>query len=287
MGPVHFVLDEGLLASSGNMHLPDALRSHGHFVHLERILRIDLDDQGLAETNNQCTVVYGSIRFVEQRIKNGGYTPGAYFSRNRFRCSQYLHRLPIEILGNGAGFYMPFGDFVRRRQQAYRLFGVSRLPDGPRQIFVRPDAGTKVFTGLVLSEGEDSHEIASMRALTSVTDETLVYVAPASRISAEYRFFIVEGEIITSSQYMADGSLFVSKDVDADCLQVAKIVANHAWQIDLAYSCDVGLFDGVAKVIELNAFSTSGLYACDGLDLFLAVANTAQREYEGLVSVSS
>lgn len=281
---IHFVLDKNLLVVSGHGHLPAALESMGHTVHLEEYQSTLLADLQCAETGGECTVLYGSIEFVEQRMKKGAYSPGAYYSRDRFRCSFYMPRLPLAWLGNAEGFYVPFGEFTRRKAQFYRMFGVSRL-------FVRPDSGAKVFTGLAMSKRIANQEINSLRQLTSVTDDTLVMVAPAKTISAEYRFYIVQGRVVTASRYMVKGQPSSSARIDPQCLDLAKKVAAHSWQIDLAYTCDIGLFlepgGAKARIVEINAFSTSGLYDCDSQKLFSAVASIAVKEYDGEISLQS
>lgn len=48
------------------------------------------------------------------------------------------------------------------------------------------------------------------------------------------------------------------------------------------YVCDIALLgSGIAQVIELNAFSSSGLYACDTLKIVEAVSKAAEREHSG------
>ena len=279
---IHFILDGNLLNSSGHGHVPAALESAGHRVHLEEYRSPLRNTLQSADTRGECTVLYGSIQFVEQRMKLGTYSPGAYYSRDRFRCSSYMHRLPSRWLGNREGVYAPFGDFARRKADFYRMFGVSRL-------FVRPDSGAKIFTGLVLTKKNANQELNSLRQLTSVTDETLIMVAPARRIAAEYRFYIVHGVVVTASRYMVNGLPSSSPVVDPACHALAKKVAAHSWQIDLAYTCDIGIFiegkKNSAKVVELNAFSTSGLYDCDSQALFKAVASVAIQEHEGELSI--
>lgn len=273
---VTFVMDAQLLEEIGHANLPDALRTLGHAVVLEERNQVSRYQPG----DEESVVLYGSIEFVEKRMDSGLYSPGAYYSRQSFRCTYYLPTLPNDLVGNGLGVYMTFSDFVGRRDQIYRLFGVSRL-------FIRPDSGAKTFTGLCVTKENDAFELKSLMKLTQVTDETLILVAPAANISAEYRFYIVEGKVITGSRYMVDGKPDKSPEIDARCLKVAEIVSRLPWQIDLAYTCDVGLFGGVAKIVELNAFSTSGLYDCDSVALFSAIAETAVRECNGEVSLVS
>ena len=60
-------------------------------------------------------------------------------------------------------------------------------------------------------------------------------------------------------------------------------IATAEWQADRVYVCDIALLDNdVAKVIELNAFSSSGLYACDTLKIVEAVSEEALKENEGI-----
>lgn len=281
---INFILDKYLLIESGHGDLPKALASLGHSVFLEEYQSPLLGAVQSADTSGDCTVLYGSIQFVEQRTRQGIYSPGAYYSRDRFRCSFYMPRLPLAWLGNSEAVYVPFGEFVRRKSQFYRMFGVSRL-------FLRPDSGAKVFTGLAMSSRMSNREINSLRQITSVTDDTMVMVAPAKRIEAEYRFYIVHGAVVTASRYMVEGEPSKSSLIDHRCLSLAKKVAAYPWQVDLTYTCDIGLFreyGGLkAQIVELNAFSTSGLYDCDSVLLFSAVGAVALREHEGELSIQN
>lgn len=275
---VSFLLDKTLLEASNQEHLVDSLLSSGYRVILDVHHQLGENVVPGVMLREGCAVAYGSIRFVESKTKGCQSTPGAYYSRDRYKCTHYMTRMPMDLLANGNGIYLPFGELERKHNEVYRLFGVSRL-------FVRPDSGAKVFTGLVIEQDAAAFELKSLMSLTSVTTDTLVLIAPAQSISVEYRFFIVEGMVVTGSQYMRDGMPEVSQDVDSECLAAAERVAGLPWQIDLAYACDIGLIDGVPKLIELNAFSTSGLYACNGKALFEAVAHAAWREYNGEISI--
>lgn len=279
---IHFILDKALLESSGHARLASALEELGHTVHLDAYRSELIGGSNPVDTRDECTVLYGSIQFVEQRMKRGVYSPGAYYSRDRFRCSYYMHRLPCEILGNGDGFFLPFAEVERGLVRLYRQFGASRL-------FIRPDSGAKVFTGLAIDSSRSGAELSSLRQLTSVTDDTMTLVASVKHIAAEYRFFIVGGKVITGSRYMVEGKPSASPVVDPLCWEVAERVASLPWQIDLAYTCDVGMFLGFPnagpKVVELNAFSTSGLYECDSEALFSAVADIALQEFRGEASM--
>lgn len=274
---ITFLMDETLLSKTGNGDLPERLRAEGFNVMAEpqdsALCRMEPYESAI----HGPSVIYGSIPFVTRR-QSADLVPGAYYHATRFNCSYYQNRLPLDLLGNGEGIYLPFGDFERRAESIYRLFGVSRL-------FIRPDAGSKSFTGVSISLDDLNYELNSLRRLTSVTNDTLVLISPHQEVTNEYRFYIVNGKVITASSYRINGEDVDDAPIDVDCMEVASRIAESSWQIDLAYTCDVGLFDGKPKVVELNAFSTSGLYRCDAVALFKAVAEVALREYEGELSL--
>lgn len=78
---------------------------------------------------------------------------------------------------------------------------------------------------------------------------------------------------------MLNGEPMVSPITDHGCMRVASQIASESFQIDNAYCCDVGIVNGLPKVIELNYFSAAGFYACDVEKLFEAVGKEAERDY--------
>ena len=266
------VIDEGMIQSETHSGLPEKLRALGYGVEVTTFIAKGENRAVTAYGPDQCVVAYGSIEFVEQRVQAIQGIPGCYYARDRLMCSHYMPRIPLELLGNADAVYLPFAEFERRLDQLYRYFGASRL-------FVRPDSGIKTFAGLCIDRESAAFELSSLKQLTPVTEKSLVLVAPASVIAAEYRFFIVDGKVITGSRYHVGGKISIHPSISQACLRVAEQVAALPRQIDLAYVCDVGFFDGVPKVVELNGFSTSGLYACNSMELFKAVADLAWREF--------
>lgn len=264
-----FLLQESMLARTGQSDLPALLRAAGITCHVVESLDscLAVADQDLPQ------VLYGAIKWVVDANKQVRGIPGMYYDEQRFKCSDYMHRIPREMLANGDGFYLTFGDFRRRVDSIMDLFQVNEL-------FLRPDAGSKSFTGLTITRNNAAFELSSLDQLTSVNESTLILVAPAKRIDAEYRFWIVNRTVVAGSQYRVEGRDEAAPTVDRDCQALAERVARLSYQVDLAYTCDVALIAGTPAVIELNAMSTSGLYRCDRAVLFKAVAETAQLEYD-------
>lgn len=100
--------------------------------------------------------------------------------------------------------------------------------------------------------------------------------------------------MIAGSEYRWDNILDVRRDTHPICDALAKKIAEADWQADSVYVCDVALIDDfiaadwggppaglTAKVVELNAFSSSGLYACDTYKIVEAVSKVAHCEWQG------
>src|SRR5208283_6070510 len=73
------------------------------------------------------------------------------------------------------------------------------------KLFIRPCKDTKAFTGLVLRKGDFEcwrhDQLTSGRDPQWLSAETEVVASPYQELLAEYRFFVVDGKIITSSMY--------------------------------------------------------------------------------------
>jgi hypothetical protein len=167
---------------------------------------------------------------------------------------------------------LPYGEVLRR--------GCDGLGDA---FFLKPEAVTKAFTGFVMTRENWHTEIETLRQKAGLSPSDLCVVAKPQAIEAEFRFVIADRQVITGSQYVWDDRQDVRIDVHPLCRAVAEQVAKVRWQPDRVYTCDVALLDGRsrAKVVELNCFSTSGLYACDTLAIVKAVSETARREWLG------
>lgn len=227
----------------------------------------------------ECAVVFvGSIAFCRQMTANHAVIPGAYYSDTRYRCSHYLPDLPIDNLLNPRPVFVPAGLLTRSVDHYFDLIGAD-------QIFMRPDSGAKVFSGLVVRRKGFEQEIGALEQLTGITPQTMVMLSPVRSIESEYRFVIVRGEVVAGSRYMMNGEISLSGEIDDRCLRLASEIARLPRQVDLAYTCDICISQDQARIVELNAFSTSGLYACDRNAAFQAVAKAAVLEHQGQISL--
>jgi hypothetical protein len=228
--------------------------------------------------DGRCAVLYGSFRFVrrvERQLKAAGrpsLLPGAFARVENLSYSTFGAHLG-DLLLNDDFVILPFGEFRRRRMGGW----------GGR-CFLRPDAVTKSFAGMVVSEADFDHEMNSLEKLQHVMPEDLVVAASARNIRRETRFVVVDGEVVSGSTYGWNGNGDIGLPIDDASIALAREVASRGWQPDRAYTCDVALVEAAgdlkARLIELNSFSCAGLYGCDLDAVVAAVSAAAQDEWE-------
>ena len=124
------------------------------------------------------------------------------------------------------------------------------------EYFVRPLDDTKSFNGGIYN--------ANM-----LTYEGEVVIAPLKHISREYRFFVIDGQIITSSLYKVNGQLEESEIIDPNARAFAQeMIEKFAHP---GFVIDIATVDNEYKIMELNCLNPAGFYKINLYKLIVAV----------------
>jgi hypothetical protein len=263
---INWVVDELLSERQyecGFPTLAEAAQEAGHLVHKSRYVPFSTEPPYIQIIAGP-VVTHGTIQFCRQIEKHYGrdWNPGMYFNANVKSFAKFATHIGDDLL-NDDYYIIPWGEVMRRC-----LTGV----------FVKPLSGMKDFVGQVI-KGYDYN----IQPNDPIDPDTLCVVATPKDICAEFRYIIAEGKVITGSEYRWDDVLDVRSDTHPICDAMAEKIAEAEWQADTVYVCDVALIEGdIAKVIELNAFSSSGLYACDTRKIVDAVSRAAEKEFYGI-----
>lgn len=124
------------------------------------------------------------------------------------------------------------------------------------EYFVRPFDDTKSFNGGIYN-------------FNTLKYDGQVIIAPLKHISREYRFFIVDGQIVTGSLYKVNGSLEESDVIDTGALKFAEKMIEK-FKIP-GYVIDIAKIDDEYKIMELNCLNASGFYKINLYKLILAI----------------
>lgn len=270
-----FVVDEILQERQyecGFPSLADAALELGHnvlrtkYVPFTSKLDIELPDI------EQPILAYGTVQFI-RNFNNTfkGLCPGVY--QNDIVRSFHKFAVPLnDYLLNDDYIIVPYY-FIRTGKYA------------DQSIFAKPLSGLKQFTGKAITPKSFKDDIETMNKFEHIDDDLLCVVSSVKDIQAEFRYIIADKQVITGSEYRWDNVLDVRIDTLPECDKMAQHIASLDWQADTVYVCDVAMTNNGPKVIELNSFSSSGLYACDTYKIVEAVAKTATREYNGDIDV--
>jgi hypothetical protein len=113
----------------------------------------------------------------------------------------------------------------------------------------------------------------------AVDPHTPVLISDVVEFAAEYRLYLLDGEVHTGSQYAQQGRLSLGPlNKDAAAFG-AELLAECGDTLPSAIVMDVGTADGTWLVIEANAAWASGMYAADpqrALDVVLQAAGPAE-----------
>lgn len=148
-----------------------------------------------------------------------------------------------------------------------------------KDMFIKPSRDLKAFDGGILEAGYTIKEfIFSQQHKNFYIDEIAIF-AEIKKIYAEYRFFIVNQEVITSSQYKSGGNPFISETVPDNINEAAKEYAKLYQPHDI-FTMDLADTPNGIKIVEYNCWNASNLYKTNIPKIFDAVQEFQKFKWE-------
>lgn len=129
-------------------------------------------------------------------------------------------------------------------------------------LFIKPSSDTKAFDAGIIEAGKTIKEHIESQFHREDYKNELILLSPLKEIDAEYRFFVVNNEVVSGSSYRINGQLKsspnVPKNVWEKAVEYSKLYQPHdVFTLDL---CEVG---NDIKIVEYNCFNCSGIYATE------------------------
>jgi hypothetical protein len=258
---MHWLLQSNLGTEEKRREFADALDAIKHLGatwSYVKLIPFACDVEPDDDYTGKQVFVLGSTSMIIASQKRG-WNPGVIFNDN-FRYEAWVKGFGAENLLNGDGVVSRFGDAKILESKA----------------FVRPCEDLKAFDGKLfeaqalidwqksIAEGEKS-----TRALY-LTSDTMVVTAPQKLIYREWRFFVVNGLVISGSQYRTAQSVWSDPNVDDDVYAFAQKMVDK-WQPGECFVLDICETKEGLSIIEVNCFNGSGAYACNLPKIFAAV----------------
>ncbi|MES5837591.1 ATP-grasp domain-containing protein [Bacillus cereus group sp. MG11] len=200
---------------------------------------------------NEQVMVYGS-KTLANIAKEMSLEPGS-FMNDQFEFEVFQQVLGDELLNK---------DFI--------IGDLWELNPIDEEFFIRPTGNTKLFTGSTVTREEFLlWQKQECRGNSPYLGQKLM-ISPIQEIKAEYRFFVVNQNIVTSSCYKENNVMsMVPKPSDELLSYTMKMI--NKFPLAKAYVIDVAETNNGFKVVEYNNINTSGLYDCDEILLVQAI----------------
>lgn len=136
------------------------------------------------------------------------------------------------------------------------------------EMFIKPSSDLKGFTAGIIKQGQSIFDyIQTTSRQTNWVDE-LVLVSPLKKIHSEYRFFVVDKEVVASSRYRLMNESATSPIIPKEVLDKAHELSK-LYQPDRVFTMDLALLENEKiEIMEYNCFNGSGTYKANLEDLF-------------------
>lgn len=223
---------------------PVADYAHRHGIQLEDRSCDDLfnpDDCGIDWDEYDAVIPYGSVQFIRKML-NSRLAQFIHHDEYGLSASTWLDLFEDKLL-NGEGQIIT----INHVADYLRFFG---------PMHVRPNSVDKAFTGLV-------YDAASWAEAKKMDDPNLLcWASPVKSILAEWRCWVVGGQVVEISQYRKDSAMYIQRTTNLDIFEAA----NHLASIYLPSDCtvlDMALTTNGYKLIEFNPIQSSGWYKAD------------------------
>ena len=147
--------------------------------------------------------------------------------------------------------------------------------------FIRPIDDSKYFAGKVFEPEEFNswrHDICEdgYDYGNSLRPETLVQICEPKEIYSEYRYWIINGKIVTRSLYKRGARVIYSPEVDNEvdwfaAMFAFDIIGKPLSWLPKAYVLDVCDTPDGYKIVEINTINSAGFYAGDVQAIVMAL----------------
>jgi hypothetical protein len=224
-----------------------------------------------------CAIVYGTYPTVRHAMLRCDWHPGGWCSPENFDCATYYPHF-AEYLLNQRHEILPGVAAIREKARLFREFG----RDG--RVFARPTSVHKLFVGRLIAEEDFETALASTR----YDSESRIVIAEPRELGREWRLVVAGDEVIAASQYADRGVKSIQPGCPDKVFGFARdMLAAVRWRPDDLFMLDVCESANGLRLVELNSFSCSWLYACDFAAVVVGCSRIAIRAWERVQSMAA
>lgn len=250
---MHYIIQENTFREKNYDKLIDCME---RFNLSHEIVHVGADEEEIKFTTNRTDVFcFGALKLA-RLSKKYNWIPGALITEN-LDYNLYKNFYKQHLLNSDSTVYTFGTNFNWSRDN----------------LFIRPCLDSKAFTGKVWDKTEwltFKEKALTIGHSIVLTNDTLIQVAEPKEIYKEYRFWIINGEIITSSQYKLGNICIYDSFVDECATEFCKSMLDiHL--IEKAFTMDICATPNGYKIVECGSVSCAGFYECDMQKLIMSL----------------
>lgn len=258
MRKIRWILQSNLIKESTLNQIKEALIKAD--TSFEEVKTIPFSDSlPTIQDSQDFKVFYGSTTLILNAYSNASYAEGIFYDKDIFSMIKYFEEWGAHML-NYDSEILTFTSIVKGDYKNGNWF-------------VRPVHDDKSFSGRVMSIEEiQTLELSLAESNNPYLDEsTLVTISKPKNITKEWRHFIVDKEIVSSSRYAENGMISKSNlDIPTDLLEFVNERCAEFTPNDI-FVMDTALHKDTYKIVECNCFNDTGFYEHDIHQIILKV----------------
>jgi hypothetical protein len=160
----------------------------------------------------------------------------------------YYSNLKLPLLNNNA-------QYLALEDNLDTVFDVDK--------FIKPSRDLKAFNAGIIPTGKSIGEFVLNQKRQRFFMEEQVVIADTVEINDEYRFFVINDEVVTGSAYRQNGAVKEGMHVPDRIYAYARRYA-QLYRPATVFTMDLAtLTNGDVRIVEYNCFNCSGVYLCD------------------------
>lgn len=204
--------------------------------------------------DDKINIYYGATTLMYNIYHQFNNPPGLFFDEERFSMENY-NKVWGDYMLNGPkdAKVTTFKEFGKENHSDDQLF------------FVRPDADDKSFNGDVRAFADIKKMLSNMIIADNVVlnEDTKIIVSTPWNIEKEWRNYIVDGKVVTSSMYRKNFRLHKDgKDIPEDMIKFVEDRCEE-YMPHKVFAMDIALCGGDYYIIECGCMNSVGLYHSD------------------------
>lgn len=251
MKNVRWVIQNNLIAENDLNEIQEACKSLN--VEFQEVIVIPMTKE-LPDIlhDDKVNLYYGSTTLMDNIYEQLDKPFGLFYNHETYSMENYLSKWGEHMLSSEARIYKVSDVLKANHQFDY-------------DVFIRPDGDGKEFDGQVINIFQlDDLLQRHLQYDSKLTLDSKILIGPAYNIHKEWRNYVVDGEVVSSSLYRQNFKLKKSaEDIPESMLEFVRARISEYQPHDL-FAIDIAsTHDGTYYIIECGCLNSVGFYKAD------------------------